>query len=80
MRQLFKTMWRRWKSVVHRLNDGIAFCLMSFTYFFAVMPVALGFKILRRDLLDISLKNEGPSYWLDKKNESQDIRRVQRLY
>ncbi|MEC7987105.1 MAG: hypothetical protein VX278_18190 [Myxococcota bacterium] len=80
MRLLFKRMWRRWKAGIHRINDGIAFVLMTFTYFFAVMPVALGFKFLRRDLLDRGLEHEGESYWLEKQNEPQDIRRVQRLY
>ena len=80
MRLLLKRMWRRWKGGIHRINDGIAFVLTSFTYFFAVMPVALGFKALRRDLLDRGLEHEGETYWLQKKNEPQDIRRVQRLY
>ena len=80
MRLLFKRMWRRWKGGLHRINDGIAVVLMTFTYFFAVMPVALGFKVLRSDLLDRGLSHEGKSYWLKKKNEPQDIRRVQRLY
>ena len=80
MRLLFKRMWRRWKKGIHRINDGIAFFLMSFTYFFAVMPVAIGFKILRRDLLDRGLKSVGDSHWQKKQNEQQDIRRVQRMY
>jgi hypothetical protein len=81
MRLLMKAIWRNWKSLVHRINDVIAFVLMALTYVLAVTPVALGFKILRRDLLDRGLgPKDSKTHWQKKKDEKQDISRVQRQY
>ena len=81
--EIMKKLWRGWKGVVHRINDVIAFVLMSFTYIFALMPVALIFKIFTRDLIDRGFGDpRAESYWKDVKKEegSSDIRRVQRQY
>ena len=81
MRLLMKAIWRKWKSLVHRINDVIAFVLMAIAYAIAVTPVALGFKILRRDLLDRGLgEPEAQTHWKKRKDEKQDVRRVQRQY
>jgi hypothetical protein len=78
---IMKFLWRRWKKLVHKINDVIAFFLMGFTYVFAVAPVAIYFKITGQNLLDRSLGEESlKSYWLPKKEIDQDIRRVQRQY
>ena len=79
MRTLLKSLWRRWKAGIHKINDGLAFVLMSITYILAVTPVALGFRIKGTDLLDrgISAKK---SFWNPKKEENQSISRVQRPY
>ena len=76
-----KSLWRKWKSGVHRINDGIAWVLMSLTFFLAVMPVSLTFKLMRRDLLDRGLGGKDTkTYWLTKKNEPVDVRRAQRQF
>ncbi len=78
---IMKFLWRRWKGIVHKINDVIAFFLMGFTYLFAVAPVALFFKFTGQKLLDRSLGTPSmKSYWLPKKEIDQDIRRVQRQY
>ena len=81
MSAFFKNLWRNWKSGVHRINSGVAWVLMSLTFFLAVMPVSLVFKLMRRDLLDRGLgEKDRATYWTPKKNESIDIRRAQRLF
>ena len=80
MRIFMKYLWRRWEGVIHSINDVIAFVLMSFTYILAVTPVALFFRIRGTDLLDRGLAKERKSLWLDKKNEEQNLSRVQRPY
>ena len=74
-----KSLWRKWKSGVHRINDGIAWVLMSLTFFLAVMPVSLTFKLMRKDLLDRGLGGKGTkTCWLTTKNEPMDVRAQRR--
>jgi len=80
MRRLLKSLWRRWKGGIHKINDGLAFVLMSITYILAVTPVALGFRVRGTDLLDRGIPVEKKSFWLPKKEEEQSIKRVQRPY
>ena len=81
MVMIMKFLWRRWKLLVHKINDVIAFVLMGATYIFAVAPVAIFFKMTGQKLLDRSLGESSlKTYWLPKKEIDQDIRRVQRQY
>ena len=67
-----KFLWRRWKVLVHKINDVIAFVLMGSTYIFAVAPVAIFFKLTGQELLDRSLGEDSlKTYWLPKKNRSR---------
>ncbi len=78
---LMKTIWRGWKSAVHRLNEGIAFVLMSIVYITAVGPVALGFKLFKPDALDRGLGDPSwKTYGLPTRIERQDVSRAQRPY
>tara|TARA_B100000683_G_C12302394_1_gene478789 strand:- start:344 stop:586 length:243 start_codon:yes stop_codon:yes gene_type:complete len=80
MRLILKKLWRRWKGGIHKINDGLAFVLMTFTYVLAVTPIAIGFKIKGTDLLDRGLDDKRKTYWNPKKEEEQTIKRVQRPY
>ena len=76
-------LWRKWQGAVHSINGGIAFVLMSITYIIAVTPVAFGFKVFTRDVLDRGLGDpQAKSYWkkVERENNADDIRRVQRQY
>ena len=76
-------LWRRWQSAIHSINGAIAFVLMSVTYIIAVTPVAFGFKIFTRDVLDRGLGDpHAKSYWkkTTREQNADDIRRVQRQY
>lgn len=74
-----KTIWRSWKRVVHGLNAGIAWTLMTIAYFTAIGPVAAWFKLTGADLTDRGLGDtEADSYWLDVPPDEEDIRRAQR--
>ena len=67
--------------MVHRLNDGVAFVLMSIAFWLAVAPVSIVFRLVRSDILDRGLRAEElNSYWLPVQKEEQDISRVQRQY
>lgn len=80
---LMTWLWRKWKRAVHSINGGIAFVLMAVTYIIAVTPVAFGFKIFTRDVLDRGLGDpHAKSYWkkVQREQNADDIRRVQRQY
>ena len=79
MLSLLKHIWRSWKRAVHGLNAAISWTLMAFTYWTAVFPVAIGFKLFRPDPTDRGLGDpEASSYWLTPRLDPQDIRRAQR--
>ncbi len=82
MRMTMKKLWWNWKKGVHKINTAIAFILMGITYWTAVMPVAVFFKVRGEKLLDRELGAPSlKSYWIKKEEpHSQDIRRSQRLY
>ena len=81
MSLFIKKIWWKWKKTIHKLNDGIAFVLMTITYVTAVMPVALSFKIIRRPMLDRTLGDpKARTHWLKRNDPAQDIRRVQKMY
>ena len=76
-------LWRKWKEVIHSINGGIAFVLMSLTYIIAVTPVAFGFKVFTKDSLDRGLGDpQAKSYWkkAEREKNADDIRRVQKQY
>lgn len=80
---ILKTCWRTWQSMIHQINDVIAWLLMTFTYFLAVTPVALFFKLFVSDPLDRQLGDpQQKSYWKKvlQNPENSDIRKVQRQY
>ena len=80
MRMAMKTLWWNWKKSVHKINTVISFVLMGVTYWAAVMPVALYFKVRGTQLLDRK-RSLAKTYWLLKQDKnSQDIRRSQRMY
>ena len=81
MRRGLKFLWRSWKGVIHRINSVIAFVLMSVAYIIALAPVAIGFKILRRDLTDRGDADPDiKSFWGTFAQEELDIQLVQRQY
>ena len=76
-------LWRKWKTAIHSINGGIAFVLMTFTYVIAVTPVALGFRIFTKDVMDRGLGDpQAKSYWKKaiREKDADEIRRVQRQY
>ena len=76
-------LWRKWKTAIHSINSGIAFVLMTFTYVIAVTPVALGFRIFTKDVMDRGLGDpQAKSYWKKaiREKDADEIRRVQRQY
>ena len=76
---LMKTIWSRWKKAVHRINDVIAFTLMTVVYVTAMAPVALYMRIFRPDPIDRGLgEPDRKSYWMPMRLEAQDLRRSQR--
>ena len=81
MRKKLKNMWRKSKNRIHQVNDAVSFILMSVAYFIALSPTAVCMKLFRGDILDRGLGDETQrSYWLPKKFEQQNIKRVQRMY
>jgi len=83
MATILKWLWRSWKNLVHSINDGVAWILMTVTYIIAIAPIATGFKIFTDDVLDRGLGDpQLKSYWkkVKREEEADNIRRVQRQY
>lgn len=79
MLNLLKTIWRGWKKAVGGLNTAISFTLMALVYWFAVLPVAVGFRLFKPDALDRGLGDTtSPTAWLPVRGEREDLRRAQR--
>lgn len=81
--EAMKWMWRRWKSIVHRINDVISFTLMTVTYLVAVTPVSLIMKAIYRDILDRGLGSpQTETYWLtvERRADADTVPGSQRQY
>lgn len=76
---LMKSIWRGWKNFAHGLIAGQTWLLMAISYFGALAPVAIGFRLFKPDPLDRGLGDTAsPTYWQTPKMGPQDIRRAQR--
>ena len=81
IRLKLKRMWRKSKGRIHQVNDVVAFVLMTIAYVIAVAPTAIIYKSIKGDIIDRGLGDaDSLSFWQPRKNEDQDIKRVQRLY
>lgn len=79
MLNLMKSIWRSWKRAVHGINAGISWVLMSLAYVLAVAPVAVFFKLGRRDPLDQGAADlTAPTYGRPARFKVEDIRSAQR--
>ena len=57
----------------------IGFVLLSLTYYLVVTPIGLGFRLLRRDLLDRSIDRGATSYWVKRPPRPQPGRYFQQF-
>ena len=64
MLELFKVMWDRWQGVAAGIMTVQNTILMGVAYILGVGPVALGFRLLGRQLIDRAPAAPGAaSYW-----------------
>ncbi len=76
-----KAIWRGWKRFAHRLISAQNWLLMALVYWFAVMPVALGLRILRHRLVQpVNQDADADSYWEPRSDGPLDMARAQRMF
>lgn len=64
MLELFKRMWMGWNGVAKHILTAQNVVLMGFTYVVALGPVALWFRLTRRQLVDRGPADpKAESYW-----------------
>lgn len=64
MLELFKTLWAGWNAATRGLFKGITAGAMAVGYFLAIGPVALGFRLRGKKLLDHAPADPAAtSYW-----------------
>jgi len=63
--ELFKTMWDRWQGVAKGIMAAQNAVLMGFAYYVGLGPVALGFRITGKQLIDRApAPPQAKSFWL----------------
>lgn len=77
----FKRMWLGWNRVVKGIFWAQNAVLMGIAYFVGVGPVALGFRLLGRTLLDRAPADpQAASYWSARKGRPISMDEAARRY
>ena len=77
----FKGLWRWQHAFLYALIGLQNRLLMKNVYLTAVLPVAIVFKVLRRDLMDRGDPEQpGSSYWVPRKEEPLTMDRARRMF
>lgn len=62
--EAFRRLWLGWNVVVRGILGAQNAVLMGVAYFVGIGPVAIGLRLMRRDLLDRGPATPGaPTYW-----------------
>lgn len=81
MLELFKRMWIGWNVAVRGIFVVQNALLMGVAYFAGVGPVALGLRLLRRDLLDRGPAVSGAAtHWHRRDGRPMDMDRASRQF
>ncbi len=76
-----KGIWRAWKRLAHKLISAQNWLLMALVYWLAVLPVALGLKLIRHRLIHTPQPDPDlDSYWEPVKGGPMDMARAQRMF
>lgn len=77
----FKRMWLRWQKVAGGILYVQNAILMGVAYFGGLGPVALGFRLLGRKLVDRAPANPAAkSYWLPRSAKPQTMDEANRMF
>ncbi len=81
MLRTMKAIWRRWKGFAHRLIETQNRFLMGFVYVIAVSPIAGGFKLLRRPMIDRGPADpDAETYWLERTEPQLTMDRATKMF
>ena len=81
MLRTMKAIWRRWKGFAHHLINYQNRFLMGVVYVTAVAPVAMGFKLLGRKMIDRGPADpEAETYWQTRTEPPLDMARAARMF
>lgn len=74
----FRKSWLRWKEFSHRIGSFQSRVLLSLFFFFVVSPLALAVKVLGDPLMIKHIT--GRSFWLSRKETSEDLEKFRRQF
>lgn len=81
MVELFRRMWVGWNVAVRGFFGVQSAVLMGVAYFVGLGPVAVGMRLLGRDLLDRGPGAPGASsYWLPRDGRPMDMKAAARQF
>ncbi len=81
MLELFKVMWDRWQGVAAGIMTVQNTILMGLAYFVGVGPVALGFRLTGRQLIDRApAPPSAPTYWLPRSGKNITMTEANRQF
>lgn len=69
MKKTFKKIFSWWMVFVKFLGKINTFILLTLVYFILIGPIAVFFKIIKKDFLDVKLSSSEGSYWISKQTE-----------
>lgn len=77
---LLRPVWESWMKLAHYLGAVVTFIILSFTWFFVTIPVALLLKIIGKKVMDTSYGAAVESYWEDRNESENDFKLLSRQY
>lgn len=82
MLELFKRMWVAWNDrVVRNINTVLSAVLMGVAYFVGLGPVAIGFRLSGRPLLDRAPGVPGAAtYWVPRDGKPIEMQQATRQF
>tara|TARA_Y100000590_G_C15721037_1_gene1013554 strand:+ start:2123 stop:2509 length:387 start_codon:yes stop_codon:yes gene_type:complete len=72
--KLFSFLNKLWINLGFLLGKIISPIVMAIIFFFLITPIGLLLRIFGKDFIKLKLNNNHKTYWIDKDNESSDMK------
>ena len=70
---LLKELWKKWKKLWETISYIIAKSLLFIMYYTVFTLYGLVAKLMRKDLLDLKMKDNENTYWKEKEKMEEEI-------
>lgn len=69
MKKILKNLFSCWMMFVRFLGKINTFILLTLVYFLIIGPLAIFFKLIKKDLLDTKFPDSKKSFWIKKQRK-----------